>query len=187
MSKDNLEKFIQENRAEFDEFEAPAGLFDKISKDLDKKEADKKEVKTFKINWYWTMSVAASILLTFGLTYKIMSTEVKNDTVLAHQPTEFEQIESSFNYQIQQKMNRLNVVLANHQEEKEELLIDIKEIDSLYNDLKKDLNDQVDNEEVVAAMIQHYKIKLKMLEDLLFYLEQYQPTTKHEEEESYEL
>ena len=40
-------------------------------------------------------------------------------------------------------------------------------LDSAYVELKNDLKDNVDNEEVINAMIQNYRIKLQILEQIL--------------------
>ena len=40
-------------------------------------------------------------------------------------------------------------------------------MDSDYSSLKKDLKDNADNQEVIDAMIDYYRLKLKMLEQIL--------------------
>jgi hypothetical protein len=40
-------------------------------------------------------------------------------------------------------------------------------LDSIYSDLKQDLKDNIDNEEVVSAMIENYRLKLDVLEGIL--------------------
>jgi hypothetical protein len=48
-----------------------------------------------------------------------------------------------------------------------ELNSDIAQIDCIYADLKKDLKDNIANQEVVEALIRNYTIKIKILEDML--------------------
>jgi hypothetical protein len=58
-------------------------------------------------------------------------------------------------------------------------------LDSIRTDLKKDLKDNVANQEVIEAMIQNYRIKLQLLEDMLNLLKQNE--TKSEKTKSNEL
>ena len=50
---------------------------------------------------------------------------------------------------------------------------DLSELDAIFLELKKDLNDNANNQEVIEAMIQNYMMKLEILEDML---EQIKPT-----------
>jgi len=40
-------------------------------------------------------------------------------------------------------------------------------MDSIYSSLRKDLKDNINNKEVVEAMIQNYRIRLDILENML--------------------
>ena len=53
----------------------------------------------------------------------------------------------------------------------EEIFEDIEALDAAFLDLKNDLKDNVDNEEVITAMIKNYKIKLKALERIMNQIE----------------
>ena len=44
---------------------------------------------------------------------------------------------------------------------------DIDELDRAFKDLKDDLKDDADNEEVVIAMIENYQLRLKILDRIL--------------------
>jgi len=52
----------------------------------------------------------------------------------------------------------------------EELELELSQLDSVYTELRKDLKDNAANEQVVEAMIQNYRIKLEILEDILHQL-----------------
>ena len=43
----------------------------------------------------------------------------------------------------------------------------LQKLDDDYQLLKKDLMDEADNEEVINAMIEYYRLKLSMLEEIL--------------------
>ena len=52
----------------------------------------------------------------------------------------------------------------------EVLNLDLVELEGVFEDLKKDLKDDSDNQEVIEAMIQNYRIKLEILEEMLLQL-----------------
>jgi len=58
-------------------------------------------------------------------------------------------------------------LLAANPDLKDELNSDIAQIDSIYIDLRKDLKDNIANQEVVEALIMNYTIKIRILEDML--------------------
>ncbi len=50
---------------------------------------------------------------------------------------------------------------------KQELTDDISHLDSIFYDIKKDLKDNASNQEVISALIQNYRIRIRILEDML--------------------
>jgi len=63
-------------------------------------------------------------------------------------------------------------LLTKNPEIKKELNTDLSQLDSICSDLKKDLKDNVSNQEVVEALIQNYRIKIRLLEDMLTILKE---------------
>ena len=51
------------------------------------------------------------------------------------------------------------------------ILEDLAVMDQAFAELKADLRDNVDNEEVIAAMMENYQLKLQILEEILNELE----------------
>jgi len=62
------------------------------------------------------------------------------------------------------------------------ILQDLDTLDKTYAALKEDLKDDVDNEEVVSAMIQTYRTKLKILEQILDEIKNESKEEDHEHE-----
>jgi chromosome segregation ATPase len=79
---------------------------------------------------------------------------------------ELAETEKYYSGLIQTKLKELQGTLSSYPELKDGLHKDLAELDSVYRDLKKDLKDNVSNEEVVDAMIQNYRLKLKLLEQI---------------------
>ena len=58
-------------------------------------------------------------------------------------------------------------MLTSNPEIQKELSSDISHIDSICYEIKRDLKDNVANQEVIEALIQNYRIKTELLEDML--------------------
>ena len=63
-------------------------------------------------------------------------------------------------------------MLTRNPEIKKELVTDISQIDSICSEIKKDLKDNVANQDVIEALIQNYRIKIRLLEDMLTILKE---------------
>jgi hypothetical protein len=68
--------------------------------------------------------------------------------------------------------NEASPLLAAYPDIRKEYLNDISQIDSICTDIKKDLNDNVSNQEVIEALIKNYRIKIQILEEMLDQLKQ---------------
>ena len=66
-------------------------------------------------------------------------------------------------------------LLTNNPDVKKELNTDMSHLDSICTDLKKDLKDNISNQDVVEALIQNYRIKIRILEDMLTVLKENEP------------
>ena len=61
--------------------------------------------------------------------------------------------------------------------------MELVDLDQVYNDLKEDLKDNAANEEVIEAMIQNYRLKLDILEEMLVVLKQSNESQNEKEHE----
>ncbi len=104
------------------------------------------------------MYVAASILLVglFGVS------ALKQDRQLS--PFAAEMAEAQHYYQ---QMVDAKITMVKELVDDQELFRDLEALDVAFEELENDLKDDVDNEEVVAAMIDNYRLKLRILEKIL--------------------
>lgn len=174
MKEDKLEKYILDNIDEFDDQLPSADLWDKI---------DKKVNKTRIISFsYYKLIAAASILiiLSVGITVLIKSPVKNNNESLANiDNLPMDQVNKDINVaeayytsQIQQRSSELFKYAKDYPEITSEIMFEFQKLDSSYSSLKKDLNENIANEMVIKAMIEHYRIKLKLMEDILSQLKQ---------------
>jgi hypothetical protein len=112
------------------------------------------------------MRVAASvaILLALGIGWVSHQMNKMSDTVA--QNSQLSQTEQYYDKIFQAK----RVELKKYEQDDlydPDLLVDIQELEHIYNDLRNDLKEDANNEQVIEAMIRNYRIRIELLERML--------------------
>jgi hypothetical protein len=169
---DNLEKFVRANSSEFDFKEPRPELWQDIEKAITPKRV---------IPWRYYMSRAAVIILLIGATLVaqrvwINLSEIRPDRVtdVEIDIPELREAEMYYSGMINAKLEEVKPLLREYPSLEEELHSDLSELDSIYSGLKSDLKDNIANHEVIEAMIQNYRLRISILEDMLTFLESQQ-------------
>jgi len=162
--KDPLKKHIDSQRESFELFDADFdGLWDKVADKLDEQETKTKR----HVLWSKAWKVAAMLLFALGVGWLFIP---RQQQMLANTPTtEWEETQQFYSAAIEEKMM---VLEARKGKVDERIFDDLAFLDQAMKELKTDLRDQADNEEVVNAMVRNYQIKLKILEEILEQLQQ---------------
>ena len=84
---------------------------------------------------------------------------------------ELREAEMYYSGMIHTKLEEVKPLLREYPSLEEELNSDLSELDSIYSGLKSDLKDNIANHEVIEAMIQNYRLRISILEDMLVFLE----------------
>ncbi len=177
--KDRFEEFVRNNKEEFDVFQPGEHLWDKISGTAGK--SDKPSKPWVKYLWR-----AAAVILIFFASYtfhelrdlkKERQMAGSNENIYELIP-ELKDAEFYYNNLVDSKLQELRPFFSNFPGLENEVKNDIQELDSIYRDLKTDLKDNVANDEVIEAMIQNYRLKIEILEDLLKEFREEEPTQK---------
>lgn len=170
MKQDKLEQFIVENRDGFDVYEPSDELWDRIQKPAP---------KVIKLNWKTIAVRVAAVVVIFIASYffhDMMQSE--NNNQIAQQDMEMEdqqmeqvqvlmEAEVFYSSQINNTKDEIFQISGNDKELIDDINLDMDELDEIFQELKDDLKDNSDNEEVIEAMIQNYRIKLQVLEEIL--------------------
>jgi len=187
MKTDKLEKFVIENRVQFDTMEPGSDLWEKIKP---------AETKTIDINWTRMLVRAAAVVVIFVSSYIFFDYITKDNTEQMIAETEVSDPEDIRMYQelmeaeyyytsmIEQRKEEFIQLSANNAPLRKEITVELKELDKIFRELKEDLKDNADNEEVVVAMIQNYRLKLEILEEILLQLKPANENTNDYENES---
>lgn len=184
--KDQLEKYISDHREEFDELTPSPTVWDRIEQDIDVVPV-RKLVPLRKALAY---GVAAVVVVALGLFFIMNEHQVANE--MADQPIdematdrngyslsdispELAEVEGYYVTRVNQKMERLGTL-----EIEPELLEELELLDLEFNQLKEEMGGSVNNEQIIAAMIDNYRLKLEILEALLL---EFDDTVKEENDE----
>jgi len=147
---DKLKNYIENNQEDFEvyPFDADAGWADISGKVTP-------QVKKWPV--WKSISVAACLLL--------MATGVAVQ-FSGSQTEELTEIESYYESEISYKTSLVKSQIGDPT-----ILQDLEAMDQAFSELKADLKENVDNEEVILAMMENYQLKLQILEEILGELE----------------
>jgi len=168
---DKLEEHIRQNRDDLDRYNPPAGIWRRIRKELRKQKSGMRQ-------WF---SIAAMIVVVLGTALVLFRPEYRwsgsnkqknSDEQITRLAPQFKETEIYYNTLVNSLYKEATPLLTNNPEIKKELNYDLSRLDSICLDLKKDLKDNISNQDVVEALIQNYRIKIRILEDMLTVLKE---------------
>jgi hypothetical protein len=168
---DKLEEHIRRNRKDFDKHHPSSDNWKKIELTL-----RKSRNPLFK--WY---SIAAMVLAISGIASIIYfsvnselprNSERTRETLLFKGNPELKETQLYYDNLVNSLYKKATPMLMGEPELARELKNDISQIDSIYADIKNDLRDNIANQDVIEALIQNYRIKIRLLEEMLILLNQ---------------
>jgi|LSQX01.3.fsa_nt_gb hypothetical protein len=165
--KQSLDDFIDKNRALFDDNAPSAELWDRISEQIpgNKSYWQSKSIK------YSLLKIAAVVIFISiipAIWYSLLRSQGEQQSALSG---EISEISYYYESQIEAKRMRVSQLTADEPSINTEVDADLAQLEKILSDLKEDLNDDVANREVVSAMIQNYRMKLDILEQVLEYID----------------
>jgi hypothetical protein len=164
---EHLEDFIRKNRKNLDRYDPPESAWNRIRTGLP---ASK---RPFISGW---SSAAAIALLIFGSAVLYHATNrnktgadnlSRTEQRIFNSDPVLKETEIYYNSVINNLYREAQPLLTGHPDLEKELRADISQIDSICLDIRKDLRDNVANQEVIEALINNYRIKIRILEELL--------------------
>ena len=151
---DKLKDHVNQNREEFElyPFNSEKG-WDRISGNL----------PVEKQHNYFFLKVAASIVIVLSTIFIFTFSDQEGQLI----SSEIQETQRYYEGMIDTQM-----MLVKTQVDDPKILADLEALDNAFNELSSDLEEDVQNEEVISAMIDNYRLKLKILEKILEDLEQ---------------
>ncbi len=167
----NFDKYIKDNINLFDDLTPPMELWENI----DKKIPHKKQITLKKII-LGSASIAAIFIIAL-IAIKFTDRTSNSNSKLY---TEIKETERYYNNILNSKKDEVYKLTSHKPEIKQGIDNELALLDSAMLELKNDLKDDISNTEVIEAMIQNYRMKLKILEDMMKYLSPKKEETKRE-------
>lgn len=166
MRPDRLEEFVNENRHEFDRLEPSDKLWEAISNKLD----EQPKQKAMKFGWMKVAAVAAVVLLIPTILYQVkFSDRAQTAKAVQVDPEvrELMEAEAFYAQEVSGKLVEIQKCYKIYPELKSEIEGDLDELESMYLSLKDDLKENISNKEVIEAMIENNRNRMKLVEDVL--------------------
>ncbi len=166
MKQDRLESFVNENRHEFDQLEPSNRMWEAISGQLN--EESKPRYRKF----LW-MKVAAVLILILAIPtviYQVKFSEQTQSAKAVQADPEIQELieaEAYYAQEVSGKLAEINKCYKVHPELKMEIEGDLNELESMYLSLKSDLKENISNKEVIEAMIENNRNRMKLVDDVL--------------------
>lgn len=188
--KDRLENFIRDNKKEFDQFEPPAALWEKIEQKLDENRINSlstgiKKDKVVRLSIL--LKIAATIIVVLGvgvLGYQYQkeeSADLSNiDPQLAKQQVHYASL-------IEAKQNELKQIEKAEPQLYSEFSSEIRKMDASYQKLKNDLPASPNQEETVKAMIRNLQLQTELLNQQLSIIQQINNVKKEQKNETQQI
>ncbi|HYQ58306.1 MAG TPA: hypothetical protein VEP89_13275 [Draconibacterium sp.] len=163
MEKDRLEEFVKANRDEFD-FKAPSPeVWDNI-------EAATKKPKVVALKQYFMRAAAVVVVLIatgVGLWQYSLNTPGKFAENADPELMELIEAEAFYSHQVNKKMKEIKNCNYTNPEIQNEIETDLNELESMYQLLKNDLEENISNKSVIEAMIENNRYRLQLCENVL--------------------
>ncbi|MEZ4999257.1 MAG: hypothetical protein R2727_00715 [Bacteroidales bacterium] len=161
---DKLERNIRNMRQELDRYEPDPSVWDRIEK-----------IPARRANLGIIVSRAAMLVLLVASSFFIYSLASRyySGPVTAGsnpesiQSPELLEAETYYNSRVKSLLLEARPLFTSNPELESELMIELSQLDSICEDIRRDLKDNISNQEVIEALIMNYRIKVNMLEDMV--------------------
>jgi len=166
MKRDRLESFVNENRHEFDRMEPSDKIWESISCKLN----EQPEQKVRKFNWMKVAAVVAVILLVPVILFQIRLSEQKQTVQAVPLDPEVQELmeaEAYYAQEVSGKLAEIQKCYHIYPELKIEVEGDLNELELMYMNLKSDLKENISNKEVIEAMIENNRNRMKLVDEVL--------------------
>jgi len=167
-NSDKLKEFVDLHSEQFDCFEPSDKLWGKIEA---KQKINQRKHTMFRS----LMKVAAAIVLLFGTYITINKGLLDSDNFVANnnidsttntQIAEFQEAQSYYNNEINTKLQDLKQNAKQYPDILNDTYNELHALDIEYKNLQNDLQNGIQNKEIVSAMIQNYKFKLEIIDQI---------------------
>lgn len=180
---ESLESKIMKNRSEFDHHEPGKGHFERFQQKLEQLGP----VRKMPVFYYVKVAMVFLIVsLSSILIYEmIIQPRFENNRYsFGKLSPEYREVEDYFIRTINIRYNNIQNLDMEDNKMKEMVIQEIQEMDQIYKSLSMELEKDPNNDRLINAMIQHYQMKLDIMNEIISQLESIKNTSannKHNE------
>jgi hypothetical protein len=168
---DKLEEHIRKNREDLDRYSPSKAVWKNIDSHINKRVFPLRRVLSVAAMFVVILATSA-LLIKSGLLKRFISGSEYSISDDVQVNSRIKETELYYNNLFNSLYREATPMLTGNPEINKELSTDISHLDSIYIEIKRDLKDNIANEEVVEALIQNYRTKVQLLEDLLTILKE---------------
>lgn len=175
----DFEKYMVEYRDKMNTEEPDHEHFDRFRRKL--KKADP---KIRRINFRHTIQIAASIAIILASGVVIIKSSKGGSKIADSQAVEeYQKAKIYYTNQVNERFEDISKLEFDSKKEKEVLLNELNEMDTYYKDLLKEFKANPGDERVIRALIQHYQIKLRVMDQIIEQLKEVNTHSNNEKNE----
>lgn len=166
-----LKKFIEDNRAEFDDKIPSAKVWENIEASFSPEKQKRSVIRPL---YKWSMAAAAVLVLSTGVYFMLFNKNASVEPVNTVTPGAATEVTDSFTPEMNQfvklidmKQEELKKLSAEQPELYQKFTKDLIQLDSSYNVLKNQINAAPNREMLLEAMVQNLQLQLSVLNQQL--------------------
>jgi len=172
----DLEKHIMEHRSELDSDLPREGHEERFLRKLENKPARR-------VNFRHVLQIAASVAIILASGIVIVQQNKSGNRTAENEVLEsIMEADQYYTTQVSQRYEQIREFNFENPEEKAVLLDEIKELDTYQQQLMNDLEANPDDERVINALIRHYQMKLDIMDQIIYQLNQLKTETENQNE-----
>ncbi len=174
---DKLKDFVNNNKEAFDSYTPSDELWSEITAAL----PSEYEIQPTQKKWLFSWRIAASVVMILGVGYvlgKYSSPIKKNKEIISLSPKYGKEVIKYASF-IESKKAQISSYMAQNPGMVEEFSRDLKELDLNYEELKSELPNNPNQEEILNQMIENLQWQIEMLDQQIKVIN----TEKNTEEE----
>ncbi len=166
MKEDRLKSFVRNNRDEFDRLSPSPEVWNNIEKQLGRRG----KTVWFKSAGFRAAAIIVVVLISSALVFRstgILKEPARSAAIIDPEIRELIEAEAFYAQQVSGKLEEIKKCYEMVPELKMEVEGDLIELETMYNELKKDLNENMANKNVIEAMIENNRFRLRVVDDVL--------------------
>jgi len=164
----DIEKIIRENHSLFDSYEPSEGHFERFTGKLEARQAT--STRKISLMPYLLKAAAVAILVTLSSlwTWEHVFSPGAKKTSLGDVSPQYNEVEQYYVNQVNLVEDEIKGIQINENPEQKDMLMkELKDMDTMYEELQKDLKANPNDERVINAMIEHYQRKVEVMNYIL--------------------